>query len=296
MCSPGGLDTSAAFRDSDYEYPIDFDALVETMDFAPPTRPSARKPAVRRTRVDNMLQAAVLCGDPEGTRAALAAGANPNQIAEPVAAASRIDTDDGCLIPMLDPVHVPENASLLACVAGAGFTVTVRALLADPRIDPQLGDVHPLLAAAGGGHAEIVDALLALPATDPAAAVDLTETPLTAAITSGSMSTVAALLADPRTDVNVTVVKDIMGQYVWSNKDPTSHRRFAARVLHTTEYTEISPLCLAVARRNVPAVTALLDHPLIEPFRGTVSPFKAATAFQFGDVVAVMRLYGARTA
>jgi hypothetical protein len=78
-----------------------------------------------------------------------------------------------------------------------GDVATVRALLADPRVDPAVSNHAAIRDASADGHAGVVRALLADPRVDPAANNNFA---IRAASFYGHAGMVRALLADPRVD------------------------------------------------------------------------------------------------
>jgi hypothetical protein len=83
-----------------------------------------------------------------------------------------------------------------------GNAVTVRALLADPRVDPAADNNYAICRASYFGHTEVVRALLADIRVDPAAENNWA---IQWASYYGHAMTVRALLADPRVDPGVAI-------------------------------------------------------------------------------------------
>jgi hypothetical protein len=83
-----------------------------------------------------------------------------------------------------------------------GDAVTVRALLADPRVDPAANNNHAIRWASKNGRTEAVRALLADPRVDPTADINWA---IREASFYGRAGAVRALLADPRVDPRVAI-------------------------------------------------------------------------------------------
>jgi hypothetical protein len=104
--------------------------------------------------------------------------------------------------PRVDPAA--DNNEAIRMAAWRGHAEVVRALLADPRVDPGVNDNDALRTASLYGFAEVVRALLADPRVDPVAKNNKA---IRVASFYGRTEVVRALLADPRVDPVVAILQ-----------------------------------------------------------------------------------------